>query len=524
MECLQADHACFKAAKEAFVTGHTGTTMYELSVQGFIFPASLFLLFTIQSNYQFSSNFQFPFEFLVIVVPTVLAMTLLADYTTSMLLTLISISIIIPWFTATSSRINNTNQERNQNESNGRSNSITNFRAGVMLMTCTAILAVDFPIFPRRFVKTETYGTSLMDIGVGAFVVSGGLVSRMTKTMTSSISSSSSSSSLRTELLRIVPIFVLGMVRILVVAGVDYQEHVSEYGVHWNFFFTLACLGIITILFERLIWKPIFINVFKIASSKQPFVLFALGLVILMLHQCNLTMNGIEEWINSTDERITVIDANKEGITSCIGFFGLHLLATGWGGYERQRRNSTKKTNNKRSGHGSRSSEGKRRVVQYGMLLNGGFLIHWLTSILNIQPSRKMANMTYCIWVFIHNIFILIVLEEIDIWRMKKKKKNQNGVKDESKNDQNDKNDKNDKNGKDDGYNKKEVTASILVAAINKNQLVIFMIANPITGIINLSMRTIYIYDSLTSLTIILGYMLVVSSIAWILRGYRIKL
>ena len=105
--------------------------------------------------------------------------------------------------------------------------------------------------------------------------------------------------------------------------------------------------------------------------------------------------------------------------------------------------------------------------------------------------------MTYCIWVFIHNIFILIVLEEIDIWRMKKKKKNQNGVKDESKDDLND---KNDKNGKDDGYNKKEVTASILVAAINKNQLVIFMIANPITGIINLSMRTIYIYDSLTSL------------------------
>merc|ERR1712072_941352 len=103
-----------------------------------------------------------------------------------------------------------------------------------------------------------------------------------------------------------------------------------------------------------------------------------------------------------------------------------------------------------------------------------------------------MANMTYCIWVFIHNIFILIVLEEIDIWRMKKKKKNQNGVKDESKDDLND------KNGKDDGYNKKEVTASILVAAINKNQLVIFMIANPITGIINLSMRTIYIYDSLT--------------------------
>ncbi|ETN73917.1 hypothetical protein NECAME_13337 [Necator americanus] len=56
---------------------------------------------------------------------------------------------------------------------------LTYFRSCMLLSVAAAILAVDFPIFPRRFTKTEKYGHSLMDLGVAGFISASAITSRL---------------------------------------------------------------------------------------------------------------------------------------------------------------------------------------------------------------------------------------------------------------------------------------------------------------------------------------------------------
>ncbi|KAL7713499.1 GPI-anchored wall transfer protein 1 [Entamoeba marina] len=79
-------------------------------------------------------------------------------------------------------------------------------RSLVNLWTLLAILAIDFTIYPREHTKSEFYGISLMDIGVGFVVMTSGIASGLKENTTPYLKN------LKANCLQSLPIFAIGII------------------------------------------------------------------------------------------------------------------------------------------------------------------------------------------------------------------------------------------------------------------------------------------------------------------------
>jgi phosphatidylinositol glycan class W len=152
--------------------------------------SSVALHSSIRSRFPPLKSFQFLIEWTLLVVPLLLSMTLFADRPIILSATLLLPTALIyflfpphesgtplpsgcspsPHTSPTPLRTASFHDDDGGGQSaaptdepeSTRLAALSTYRAHMMLMTILAILAVDFPVFPRALAKCETYGVSLV--------------------------------------------------------------------------------------------------------------------------------------------------------------------------------------------------------------------------------------------------------------------------------------------------------------------------------------------------------------------------
>ena len=352
---------------------------------------------------------------------------------------------------------------------------VTGYRGTMMIVTCLAILAVDFRVFPRRFAKVETWGTSLMDMGVGSFVFSAGLVAARPIIQANIFGKQSPlTSQLKATPRASLPLLILGLIRLYSVKGLDYAEHVTEYGVHWNFFFTLALLPPFAVLFQPLL-----------AKTHPLVVTVGLGAV----YEGLLEMTDLKAYA-LTAPRIDFLSQNREGIVSFFGYLTIFLNGQGLGLDILPR--------NPASPHTIPSpSEQQRQIFRHlgtsSFLWTALFVVS--TSFkygFGLQVSRRLANLPYVAWVAAFNSTQLLAFYTVEVISFPTLLSCKDKVAERKE---------------------CEKATSGVIKAFNRNGLAIFLLANLLTGFVNLTLDTLSM-GRLESMTVLAGYALTLTAVA----------
>ncbi|KAM5533211.1 hypothetical protein V8D89_013167 [Ganoderma adspersum] len=573
----------YKASKEAFVTGMTGSTIGHINLVSLASLLSIALHSAVRTRFPPSRSFQFFTEAFLLIIPLLLSVTIFASSPVVLCLLLAAptcLILLLPrresgtWLPSSlkhsrqSSRASNPSRDASPSKALSIAipplPALTTYRAHMLLLTFLCILAVDFPVFPRFLAKCETYGVSMMDIGVGSFVFSQGIVSAIPLLKNPSYLPSPLLPKVTTVLRKCSPVLVLGLLRTISVKGTEYPEHVTEYGVHWNFFITLGLLPIFQVLLHPLmVYVPVSL----------------LGLVVAISHQLALSTGKLAQFVEKAP-RVDIVSANKEGLISMAGYLAIHLLGLSTGTlllapspsyFRRQQQQIAQHAAGQRptmldsdtdddvpspispASPGSPSPtpapapaprvvEVRRENDKTATELCSYAVLWWvLLGALRLADvgggvSRRMANLQYVVWITAYNATFILGYLVLDLAffpsplsrsvysptsklklhpdpRLLSATRHAGAGA-----------------GAGAGVDRRReagtgaeggVGAQPLLEAINKNGLVLFLLANVATGLINLSMQTMYASDW-AAMTVLTLYSVGVSAVAWACRHRQI--
>lgn len=513
----------YRLEQEAFVSNHGGTEPLKVllpllpNVLGVLLAATTVGVLKKYTH----KNVTVVIEFILIVIPTILCCTILTDdiHVFSVCLIMMSICMLnMCLLLLSKKKWPNMFILAKIRPVTGKRPFITNFRALTNIITAICILAVDFRIFPRKFAKTEVFGYSLMDTGVGLFILANALVAPEARDF-----STYRQAGFREILTRnmkncfrnCVPLLVLGIGRFVIVEYVGYQKHVTEYGVHWNFFITLAIVK----LFTSMITSTI--------SSKYSLLS---GIWILWMHEYTMNTKGLKTWVLQDGSRDDFFSANREGLISVPGYVGLYFIGVAIG----RLIHSTYQNSHARSN--MNISLKLYDLVVFNAYYNESVLLCIKLLLISIQTgiavvicdfevSRRLANAGYCMWIVILTTallgFLLLMEMVLDLINYELSEPCI-----ESKTEELRKNLR--LNLKKHVESEREENTESVISrsleifdAVNYNGLFFFLVSNIMTGIVNMLVYTLYATQSV-ALLILIVYMAV--NILSVLILYRLKI
>lgn len=318
-----------------------------------------------------------------------------------------------------------------------------------------------------------------MDVGVGLFIFSNGIIVKPSISVFSK-------KKLQKLLVGCLPLFILGASRLVVTKEINYQEHVTEYGVHWNFFITLAITRIIGTIIEGFMKNA---DQIKYAS-----------IIILVFHETILQL-GLSEYIMSDKlPRDNLLSANREGIFSIPGYISLYLSSIYIGTLLKSDGQELLKVRD------VFQKTGKMFVIS----LCCWKMIYVCNGMFGV--SRRTANMGYIFWVLAIgcSMVTLFMLTEIYVYFTNFNRPHWQQI---------------------ESNNKSQLDepdfhipyVPLILQATNYNGLAFFLIANLFTGIINVCFQTMLL-DTAASLVIITYYIFLLHVIMVFLFVNKFKL
>ncbi|KAM7398455.1 hypothetical protein PAMA_006388 [Pampus argenteus] len=484
--------------KEAFVSNLNGTSLEEVALGSFLSPLCLInrgIILILYHQAKGSLPLPLPLishlllDFSVLILPLVLSCTILSNILHQVIFSLTCVTACVLCYIY---RTNRHPARHPQSTVSAFLQShvqfdqvpfVTIFRVFVNVKTVISILAVDFSVFPRRYAKTETYGTGVMDIGVGAYVFANALVCPEARRKNIS---GSKMNHISKQLLSVWPLVVLGVARLVSVKMTNYHEHVTEYGVHWNFFFTLAIVRVVASM----------ILVFLPVSQSWVFALLIGG-----LYQFTLETTWLKAFlIQDGDREKSILHANKEGIFSVVGYVAIYMAGVQIGLYVMQPR-----------------SQVREWLKALFSILSGSVLLYAALFICQAfaEPvSRRFANLPFCLWSVAQSLLFMFCLAAADMVLLFFKRTSGCHLVPSSWDSYKKQSDK----------KRDEMDRRCLVQAVGRNQLLFFLLANVMTGLINSVVDTLSCSD-LFSVCVLLLYMFSNSIVIYVfhLCGITVK-